>query len=100
MTSQTAQVVGFAAGGVLVAALGPGTALALDAATFLLAGIVLRIGLTRRDRPRAVTAGSPGGLRETLAGVTDIASDPRRRAPVLLVRMVGLYVVPEALAAP
>lgn len=100
MTSQTAQVVGFAAGGVLVAALGPGTALALDAATFLLAGIVLRIGLTRRDRPQSAPTGSPGGLRETLAGVTDIAGDPRRRALVLLVWMVGLYVVPEALAAP
>ncbi len=100
ITQQTAQVVGFAGGGLVVAALGPGTALAFDAATFLLAGIVLRIGLVHRARPRGVATGGSGGLRQVLAGITDIASDPRRRALVLLVWMVGLYVVPEALAAP
>lgn len=97
ITSQTAQVVGFAAGGLLVAALGPGTALALDAGTFLVAAVVLRFGLIRRGRPRPAADDPPGVLREALAGIT---GDPRRRALVLLVWMVGLYVVPEALAAP
>lgn len=101
MTSQAAQVVGFAAGGLLVAAAGPSSALALDALTFLLAGIVIRLGLHRRPRPQAPSVDGPrGGLREVFAGVVDIATDPRRRALVVLVWMVGLYVVPEALAAP
>lgn len=99
ITSQTAQVVGFAAGGLLVAALSPATALALDAVTFLLAGLLVRLGVRRRPRPDAGPAES-GGLRDALAGARDIAADPGRRALVLLVWMVGLYVVPEALAAP
>ncbi|MDN5749505.1 MAG: MFS transporter [Pseudonocardia sp.] len=101
MTSQAAQVVGFAAGGLLVATVSPSSALALDALTFLLAGIVIRLGLHRRPRPQAAAVDGPrGGLREVFAGVVDIATDPRRRALVVLVWMVGLYVVPEALAAP
>lgn len=99
ITSQTGQVVGFAAGGVLVAALTPSTALAVNAATFLFAGVVVRLGVAARPRPQ-VDPGPSGGLRDVVAGARDIVGDPRRRALVLLVWMVGLYVVPEALAAP
>lgn len=99
MTSQTAQVVGFAAGGLLVAAVSPATALALDAVTFAVAAVVIRVGLARRPRPDG-GRGTGSGWRDVLAGITDITADPRRRALVLLVWMVGLYVVPEALAAP
>lgn len=101
MSNQTAQLVGFAAGGVLVAALTPAAALLLDAATFLVAAAVVRLGL--RDRPRPAP---PGGRsrrshwRDTVDGIVDIATDRRRRALVGLVWMVGCYVVPEALAAP
>lgn len=97
ITGQTAQVVGFAAGGLLVAAVSPSSALLLDAVTFLVAGLLLRLGLARRPRADAAPR-SPG--RDLLAGVVDVATDRRRRALVLLVWMVGLYVVPEALAAP
>lgn len=101
ITNQAAQVVGFAAGGLLVAAVSPASALALDACTFLLAGLVMRLGLVRRPRPAdGMVEGARSGLREVFAGVVDIAVDPRRRALVALVWMVGLYVVPEALAAP
>lgn len=99
ITSQTAQVVGFAAGGLLVAALSPASALALDAATFVLAGIAVRLGVRRRPRPEPAE-GATGGSGDVLAGARDIVTDPSRRALVLLVWMVGLYVVPEALAAP
>lgn len=97
ITGQTAQVVGFAAGGLLVAAVSPSSALLLDAVTFLVAGLLFRFGLVRRPRADAAPR-SPG--RDLLAGVVDVATDRRRRALVLLVWMVGLYVVPEALAAP
>lgn len=97
ITGQTAQVVGFAAGGLLVAAVSPSSALALDAVTFLAAGLLFRFGLARRPRADATPR---TGARDLLAGVVDIATDPRRRALVVLVWMVGLYVVPEALAAP
>jgi MFS family permease len=98
MSSQTSQMVGFAAGGLLVAAFGPGPALLLDAATFLIAGLIVRIGL--RDRPAARSAEARSHWRDAVAGVADIAADPRRRALVALVWTIGCFVVPEALAAP
>jgi len=102
ITSQSAQLVGFAAGGVLVAAVSPSLALVLDAATFVVSAVVVRIGLT--DRPRATSpqeqATDAAGLRGAVAGIVDIARDPRRRVLVYLAWIVGWYVVPEGLAAP
>lgn len=96
VTGQAAQLVGFAGGGVLVAALGPGPALAGDAVTFLLSAALIRFGVA--DRPAV------GGGREERGSVwrvvASVARDPRRRALVLLAWLVGWYVVPEALAAP
>jgi MFS family permease len=99
MTQQAGQVVGFAGGGLLVVAVTPNAALALDALTFLVAAVVLRVGLARRPPAAAGAAGGDGG-RDVLAGLRDIFTDPGRRALVVLAWMVGLYVVPEALAAP
>ncbi|MFJ6672519.1 MFS transporter [Actinosynnema sp. NPDC091369] len=96
MTGQAAQLVGFAGGGVLVAALDPGLALVGDAVTFLLSAAVIRVGV--RDRPRPAAA--PGDAGSVRAVVASIAADPRRRVLVLLAWLVGWYVVPEALAAP
>jgi MFS family permease len=108
ITGQAAQLAGFAVGGLLVAAIGPEVALLLDAATFALSGLLVRLGVA--DRPRAAGcrgSGRPGagagddhGLRGTVAGIAAIAADPRRRALVLLAWLVGCYMVPEALAAP
>ena len=102
ITGQTAQLVGFATGGLLVAAVSPGIALLANAVSFALSAVVLRIGVT--DRPAPVPApGSDhaiGGLRGIVAGFVEIATDRRRRALVLLAWLVGWYVVPEALAAP
>ena len=104
ITGQAAQVAGFAFGGVLVGALGPGTALLLDAGTFALSALVLGLGV--RSRPRPAGSVAPDGarpvsrLREGLAGFSAIFGDPRRRALVVLAWLVGCYVVPEALAAP
>ena len=96
MTSQAAQLVGFAGGGVLVAAISPGLALVGDAVTFLLSAALIRIGVA--NRPRATAARDAAG--SVRAVITSIATDPRRRVLVLLAWLVGWYVVPEALAAP
>jgi MFS family permease len=101
ITSQSAQLVGFATGGLLVAALSPSVALLGNAATFALSAVVLRIGVT--DRPAPASDGgdhATGGLRGIVAGIVEIATDRRRRALVLLAWLIGWYVVPEALAAP
>ncbi|MGH3565455.1 MAG: MFS transporter [Pseudonocardia sp.] len=105
ITNQTAQVVGFATGGLLVAALSPSTALVIDAATFVLSAIVLRLGVVARPRPGtadddAESGGSEQGLGGVLTGISVIFTDPRRRALVVLAWLIGFYIVPEALAAP
>jgi MFS family permease len=106
ITSQTAQLVGFAGGGVLVAALSPSTALLGNALTFVLSALLVRLGVADRPAPRPREREHPGGtaeargLRGVFAGLAEIAGDPRRRALVALAWLVGWYVVPEALAAP
>ncbi|TQM44043.1 MFS transporter [Pseudonocardia cypriaca] len=102
ITSQTAQLVGFATGGLLVAALSPAVALLGNAVSFALSAVVVRIGVA--DRPAPVQAPGPGPVTSELRGITaglvEIATDRPRRALVLLAWLVGWYVVPEALAAP
>jgi MFS family permease len=105
ITSQTAQLIGFASGGLLVAAVSPSIALLGNALTFALSAVLVRLGVADRPRPGAPgEADDPdapvGGLRGALAALTEIAADPARRALVLLAWTVGWYVVPEALAAP
>ncbi|QFU89070.1 MFS transporter [Amycolatopsis sp. YIM 10] len=91
VTGQSAQLAGFAGGGALLVVLEPHLALGLNALTFLISAILVRFGV--RHRPSAVsqvdTAEGSGG--------TD-----RRKLVVLyaLVSLIGLYVVPEGLAAP
>lgn len=101
MTSQTAQLIGFASGGLIVAAVTPGVALLANAASFALSAVVVRIGVADRPAPGAIDAGrAVGGTRGIVRGLAEIAADPRRRTLVLLAWLVGWYVVPEALAAP
>ncbi|OLT22236.1 hypothetical protein BJF78_07400 [Pseudonocardia sp. CNS-139] len=107
ITSQSAQLVGFATGGLLVAALTPSVALLGNALTFALSAVLVRVGVANRPPPPRVepTGDAPGpaavgGLRGAVAGLREIGADPRRRALVALAWLVGWYVVPEALAAP
>jgi MFS family permease len=97
IASQSAQLVGFAGGGVLVAVLSPSVALLADASTFVLSALLIRFGVADRPRPGATRTDSASG---TFAVLVSIATDPRRRALVLLAWLVGWYVVPEGLAAP
>jgi hypothetical protein len=112
ITTQAAQLAGFASGGLLVAALTPSLALLANAATFALSAVLVRAGVADRPRPGSARqhpdgeagqesgSASVGGLRGAIAGFAEIAADPRRRALVALAWLVGWYVVPEALAAP
>ena len=100
IASQTAQLAGFALGGVVVAAIGSPLALLVDAATFLLSALLLRWGLAARPRAGAAADGPGSGVRDVLRGVTAIATDPGRRALVALAWTVGAFVVPEGLAVP
>ncbi|WP_113691436.1 MFS transporter [Amycolatopsis albispora] len=92
VTGQSAQLAGFAGGGALLVVLEPHVALGLNALTFLLSAILVRAGV--RHRPAAAASRA-----ETTA---EAGKGDRRKLITLyaLVSMVGLYVVPEGLAAP
>ncbi|MEU8673309.1 MFS transporter [Streptomyces sp. NPDC048560] len=100
IVSQSALLIGFGVGGVLLAALTPRGAIAITVATFLCSALLLRFGT--RDRP-ARTGGEGGGalLKDSLSGARIILADRRIRALMLLFWVPTAFVVaPEALAAP
>jgi MFS family permease len=99
VTIQAAQVAGFAAGGVLVAALGPRQALAVDAATFVLSAVLVRFSV--RARPAAAGAGGRGSAWASLRGGAGLVfGDRRLRALTLLAWLAALHVVPAGVVLP
>ncbi|MFG2590139.1 MFS transporter [Streptomyces sp. NPDC048438] len=100
LVSQSAVLVGFGAGGLLLTALSPRGAITVTVVTFLCSAALLRLGT--RDRP-ARTGGGAGGtlLRESLAGARAVLGDREIRGLLLLFWVPAFFVVaPEALAAP
>ncbi len=102
MVAQGAQILGYAAGGGLLAVLPPRTVLGVEVATFAASALVLRVFLARRPARRPAGAASGGSLAgDSLRGVAQVLRDaPLRR--VLLLGWLAPFVLawPEALAAP
>lgn len=99
ITHQGAQVIGFLAGGGIVALLGTHRALAIDATTFLASALVLQAWM--RNRPAASRrAGRPDLVASTVAGARLVFGDRRLRALASFAWLCGFYVAPEGLAAP
>ncbi|MFE5030349.1 MFS transporter [Streptomyces sp. NPDC056683] len=92
IVAQSALLVGYGLGGLLLAVLTPRHALLITVGTFLASAALLRLG-TRR-RPARARARERGGTRQLLA-------DRRIRLLLLLFWVPAMFaVVPEALAAP
>ena len=93
------QVVGSIAGGALVDLLGVSQTLAIDAVTFLVSFIVIRMYV--RERPAADDPGtSPRRMiRDSVGGARELFADPVRRTITLLGWGSALFLVaPEAIA--
>jgi MFS family permease len=97
-TGQAAQVGGFALGGLLVAVLSPSAALAINAGSFLVSALVVRLGM--RERPVPVAAAVPTWWTDAREGVRTVLHDGRRRVLVCAAWLTGCFVLPEALAVP
>src|SRR6266496_1557263 len=83
-TLQFAQVLGFAAGGAVVGLFGVRASLLIDAATFALSALIIRIWVRHWPAARAVAergSGTGGGL---LAGLRLVFASPALRIPMLL----------------
>jgi hypothetical protein len=95
LSSQGFQVLGFAVGGVAVAAWGPRTVLALDALTFVCSALLIGV-LAPPDAPRAPApdGGAPRGVRSVLW------ADRRTRTLIALSALAGFFVAPEGVAVP
>ncbi|SDQ55899.1 Predicted arabinose efflux permease, MFS family [Thermostaphylospora chromogena] len=100
MTNQALQMLGFVAGGALIAAMGPYRALALDAATFLASALCILAGVRRRPSPASGDSGKPSVWAMTKAGARLVFGDSRLRTLVLFAWLCGFYVLPEGIAAP
>jgi truncated hemoglobin YjbI/predicted MFS family arabinose efflux permease len=102
-TVQLAQVGGFLAGGALLLVFSPGTALLVNAATFLISAVWLRAGLQRRPAPATTDEqGGPSSLwQEALAGLRLVRGTPRLLAIIGVVWLgTGFLYAPEGIAAP
>jgi hypothetical protein len=98
MVAQSSQIVGYGAGGLLLAILSPRGALAADAASFAASAALLRFG----TRPRPARATGGGSMtRDSLAGLREVLADrPTRRILLFYWLVPACAVAPEALAAP
>lgn len=99
MTYQLGLVLGFAAGGIVVGAIGVSGALLVDAGTFVLSALVIGLGI-RRHLPTRAPQSKPGWWRTTTAGLRIVAGNPRLRLLVGFACLSGFFVVPEGLAVP
>jgi MFS family permease len=107
MSSQAAQVGGFALGGILVAALDPRGALLVDAATYVVSAVLIGVFLRSAARVKASESPDPtdAGPAKPAAHLDDhrfggLWADRRLRALVTLSTLAGFFVVPEGLAVP
>ena len=98
ITRQTAMLLGLGGGGLAVAWMGVSWALALDAATFVVAAIVIVLGVRHRSPASSVADGDNRGGFWSAAVL--IWRDQRLRSLVALAWLAGFAVVPEGLAAP
>ncbi|CAM4037851.1 MFS transporter [Kibdelosporangium persicum] len=98
ITIQTAQLLGFAVGGVVVALINPYVALAVDALTFLASALLLRFGVPYRPAPQQSKTRRPF-WSSSMHGARVIGSIPGLPALFVLGMLAGLYIGPEGLAA-
>ena len=96
-TYQAAQLAGFALGGVVTGVFGVRTALAVDAASFVLSAVLIRAGV----RPRPAAEGSGGLSRpQPLAGVRIVAARPAALVALGVLWLAAFYGAPEGVMVP
>jgi MFS family permease len=100
VTMQSAQMIGFAGGGVLVSAIDPHVALGLDALTFLVSAAFVRFGVSRRPATASRAERKPSFGSSALAGAKLIWRSPGLRSLVLVGWLSAFLIVYEGLAAP
>lgn len=99
-TFQLAQVVGFAAGGLIVSFLGTRTSLLVDVATFLASAAIVRSWVRARPAPQAQETGRHSQFADIIGGTRLVFATRALRTPMLLGWLAAFYNAPEGVAAP
>jgi predicted MFS family arabinose efflux permease len=100
-TYQFAQVLGFAAGGTVVAFFGTRTSLVIDAATFAGSAIIVWVWVRQRAAPAKAGRGrDQSRLAGLVAGARLVLAGPGLRWPLLFGLLAAFYDAPEGMAAP
>ena len=93
------QVAGAVAGGLAVAFIGVRPSLVIDAATFVLSGLLIALGT--RARPAALAdGGQESPWARMRGGIRLVFGDPALRTLLLFGWLVVFYTIPEGIAAP
>lgn len=98
-TNRAGRLLGFAAGGAVVALVGARPAMGIDAATFAVSALIVRAGVRERPVPPR-EGGSVAGARPAGSALRLVFGDPVLRTLMLLGWLVPFYAVPEAVAVP
>jgi MFS family permease len=99
-TFYTAQILGAVGGGVAVAVIGVRPSLAIDAVTFLLSALLIRLGLRARPAPAKPGTAPPSPLARMSGGFRLVFGDEALRILMLFGWLVVFYTIPEGVAAP
>jgi MFS family permease len=102
MVDQLAQVLGFVVGGLVIVGMGADRGLQIDAATFLVSAVIVRLGVHDRPVPAFPTVRDPvqPWWPSLVTGAVTVWTTPKLRALVMLACVAGFYVTIEALAVP
>jgi MFS family permease len=100
VTQMAGQVFGFAAAGILVAALRPSASLAINAATFLASAAIVGLGIRRRPAARGERAAVRGMFSDAATGLRLVLGRADLRSLTGFGLLCVFYVVPEGLAVP
>jgi MFS family permease len=92
------QVAGAVAGGLAVAFIGVRPSLVIDAATFVLSGLLIALGT--RARPALADAGQESPWARMRGGIRLVFGDPALRTLLLFGWLAVFYTIPEGIAAP
>jgi MFS family permease len=99
-TYQFAQVLGFAAGGAVTGFFGTSRSLIIDAVTFAVSALIVRVWV--RSRPAQAAGGhpEPSRLAGVFAGARLVFARPALRTPMLFGWLAAFYNAPEGVVTP
>jgi MFS family permease len=100
ITFQVALVLGFSVGGVVVAFFGARTSFLVDAITFTVSAMIIRIWVGARPAARVASRPAAEGHMGPLTTIRLVFADPALRTPMMFAWLAAFYNVPGGVSVP